>query len=218
MAFSPDSTLTTLQVDTLRAFFERERDFFLTGGAALAGFHLGHRHTDDLDLFTTDDEAFARGRRVLAEVAIAVGGILEIRQDTPRFVRAVITRGDGALVVDLVHDYQQSQPAKLEIDGIRVDPPTEILVNKLGTIVSRAEERDLVDLFALERSGLRVEDALAAALAKDGGCTPATLAWLLSEVVIPEDLELPRGITAAELRAYVSDLVVRLRKLALPGG
>jgi hypothetical protein len=218
MAFSPDSTLTTLQVDTLRAFFERERDFFLTGGAALAGFHLGHRHTDDLDLFTTHDEAFARGRRVLAEVAIAVGGTLEIRQDTPRFVRAVITRGDGALVVDLVHDYQQSQPAKLEIDGIRVDPPTEILVNKLGTIVSRAEERDLVDLFALERSGLRVEDALAAALAKDGGCTPATLAWLLSEVVIPEDLELPRGITAAELRAYVSDLVVRLRKLALPGG
>lgn len=46
------SKLTDLQREVLDAFFQRERGFFLTGGAALAGFHLGHRTTDDLDLFT----------------------------------------------------------------------------------------------------------------------------------------------------------------------
>ncbi len=42
MASSPDSPLTPLQRDVLRAFFGREHDFYLTGGAALAGYHLGH--------------------------------------------------------------------------------------------------------------------------------------------------------------------------------
>lgn len=39
----------------LSGFFRRENRFFLTGGAALAGFYLGHRRTQDLDLFTTEN-------------------------------------------------------------------------------------------------------------------------------------------------------------------
>lgn len=49
------SRLTPLQRDLLEAFFQRESRFFLTGGPALVGYHLGHRETADLDLFTTDD-------------------------------------------------------------------------------------------------------------------------------------------------------------------
>jgi hypothetical protein len=64
--------------------------------------------------------------------------------------------------------------------------------------------------------GYAVEDALCGALQKDGGCTPATLAWLLSEMQIPDGVSLPDGVDAAELRAYVADLIVRLRKAALP--
>jgi hypothetical protein len=44
--------LTALQAEVLGEFFRREQGFFLTGGAALAGFHLCHRETHDLDLFT----------------------------------------------------------------------------------------------------------------------------------------------------------------------
>ena len=77
------SKLTALQRGVLDAFFQRERGFFLTGGAALAGFHLGHRTTDDLDLFTREDLAFERGRHVVADVAAAVGGELSVRQDAP---------------------------------------------------------------------------------------------------------------------------------------
>jgi hypothetical protein len=40
--------LTALQRSVLAAFFAREREFFLSGGAALAGYHLGHRETLDL--------------------------------------------------------------------------------------------------------------------------------------------------------------------------
>lgn len=110
----------------------------------------------------------------------------------------------------------QIHAEKPELDGIPVDPLDEILANKLTAVVGRAEERDLIDILFLERAGYPVESALDAALAKDGGCTPAALAWLLSQIEIPDGLQLPGSVTPAELRAFVTDLVVRLRRAALP--
>lgn len=217
MASSAPNKLSSLQRDVLAAFFQRERGFYLTGGAALAGFYLGHRGTDDLDLFTHDASAFERGRFVLAEVASVVGGSLQVRQDVPGFKRLVLHRGDEGLVIDLVKDSGPvTHPDKLEHEHILVDPPDEILANKLTAVVGRAEERDLVDLMFLERAGYSIEAALPTALAKDGGCTPATLAWLLSEVEIPDGVALPAGVTPDELRGYVKQLVDRLLVLAAP--
>jgi hypothetical protein len=211
------SKLTALQGEVLRGFFERERGFFLTGGAALAGFHLGHRTTDDLDLFTRQEQAFERGRFVLADVATAIGGLLQIRQDAPGFQRLVMTRHDEGLVIDLVKDTSpQLHIDKLERDNIVIDPADEILANKLAAVVGRAEERDLIDVMFLERAGYSIEAGLSAALAKDGGCTPATLAWLLSEISIPDGVVLPAGVLPTELRAYVTELIARLLVLAAP--
>jgi hypothetical protein len=209
--------LTPLQRELLAAFFERERRFFLTGGAALAGFYLGHRTTDDLDLFTHEGEAFELGGFVLQGAADAVGGRLAIRQEAPGFRRYVVTRGDAAAVVDLVWERVPSAfPGKVERAGIRIDPIEEILVNKLTAALSRSEERDLVDLLFLERAGQRVEQALPAALAKDGGCTPAALAYVLSQVSVPDGAELPGGVSGRELRGFLADLVKRLRRAAAP--
>ena len=209
--------LSGLQRATLTEFFTRERSFFLTGGAALVGYHLHHRTTDDLDLFTLDDTAFERHRHVLPHVAVALGAEIQVLQDAPDFRRYGLSRAGDALVVDLVRErVAQLRPEKLEIGGILVDPPDEILANKLTALVGRQEERDLVDVYALERDGLRVEDALPAALAKDGGCTPATLAWLLSGLDLSAEAKLPGGVSADELRAYASNLVKRLRRLAAP--
>ncbi len=209
--------LTALQRAILKAFFRSERGFFLTGGAALAGFYLGHRSTDDLDLFTVSEGAFERGRHVLGEVAADLGGDLVTRQNAPGFQRHVLTVGVEAVVVDLVYERAvQLFKDKPEHDGVFVDPIEEILANKLTTIAGRAEERDLIDLLHIEREGYAVEKALGGALQKDGGCTPATLAWLLYEISIPESASLPAGVGAAELREYVAELVVRLRKAALP--
>lgn len=214
---SSRAKLTPLQQLTLRAFFAEERGFFLTGGAALAGFHLGHRATSDLDLFTLDASAFERGRHALARVAESLEATLVVRQDAPGFKRFVLTQNGDAVVVDLVLERVVQRVAKkLEIDGIIVDPPQEIVSNKLNTIVSRMEERDLVDLYCLERAGYDVESALPSAEAKDGGCTPATLAWILSEIRIPDDTKLPGDVTPAELRDYVESLLLRLRRRAFP--
>ncbi len=209
--------LTPLQQELLQAFFEREQGLFLTGGGALVGFHLGHRQTEDLDLFAEEDTVFERAPHVLADAVAALGAEMVVRQQAAGFHRYFVSRAEEAVIVDLVFDrVPQLYLEKWERDGVRIDLPEEILVNKLNTIVSRSEIRDLVDVMALERAGYSVEDALEGALAKDGGCTPATLAWVLSEIEIAEQAELPGGISGAEMRSYLEELIRRLRRAALP--
>ncbi len=53
MGSSDSPCLSALQQELLVAFFDRTDLFFLTGGAALAGFDLKHRDTKDLDLSAT---------------------------------------------------------------------------------------------------------------------------------------------------------------------
>lgn len=216
MASLPDR-LTPLQRDLLDAFFALEQGFFLTGGAALAGFYLKHRETTDLDLFTESAEVHQRGHHVLAAAADGLGATMTRRLLSPGFERYVVTRNQDSVVVDLVWDRApQAYPEKRRVGIIRIDPVEEILVNKLTTVLSRGEERDLVDLLLLEKAGYRIESALPAAIAKDAGCTPAALAWVISEISIPDGVPLPAGVSAAELRAFLANILQRLRRAALP--
>jgi hypothetical protein len=99
-------------------------------------------------------------------------------------------------------------------DGVAMDSVEEILANKITTLASRSEIRDVVDLYCLEQAGYRIEDHLENALRKDAGATPATIAWLLSTLRVPERVpgDAPRDVIVA----YVNDLEGRMRKLALP--
>ncbi len=214
---SSTDRLTPLQRELLQAFFEREQGFFLTGGAALAGFYLKHRETTDLDLFTESREALERGSHALGAAADSLGATVRRRQLSPGFERYVVTRGNESVVVDLVWDRApQAISEKRRVGVVRIDPIEEILANKLTTVLSRGEERDLVDLLLLERAGHKIESALPAAIAKDGGCTPATLAWVISEIRIGDAANLPGGVSPTELRSFLADLIPRLRRAALP--
>lgn len=208
--------LSALQQDFLQAFFARESRFFLTGGAALVGFHLGHRETHDLDLFTLED-ALDAGAALAAEIARQWGASLESIQTYPDFRRLLLKRNDEAIVIDLVRErVGQIIPDKPILKGVRVDMPAEILANKLCTLLSRSEVRDLVDVRALEMAGYRIEDALPAAASKDTGLTPAQLSWVLSQIELGDDLLPPGGVSVEELRQYLHNLIARLTKLAFP--
>lgn len=213
---SSNSRLTPLQRAVLAAFFERESRFFLTGGGALAGFHLGHRATNDLDLFAITD-ILDDGDRALTDAAATIGASIERVRTAPDFRRHVLRRPGEVLVVDLVRErVPQVRPDKPVVDGVRVDPAEEIFANKLCTLLSRSEVRDIVDVRALEELGLDLDAGLAAAKLKDGGLSAGQLAWVLSEIDIGDDARVPGNVTVPELRAYLTDLVSRLAKRAHP--
>ena len=131
MDFSPRSKLTALQRDLLVAFFERQEGFFLTGGAALSGFYLGHRTTDDLDLFAPPGASLDDAARALSAAAISLGGTTEAVKTFPEFRRLLARRGEESCVVDLVVD----RAPMLDVDKpargrIRIDTMREIAANK----------------------------------------------------------------------------------------
>ena len=188
----------------------------MTGGGALAGYHLGHRETHDLDLFTLSP-AMEDGLRALRDAARALGASLEEVRSAPEFRRVVLSRGAESVVVDLVVEHaEQVRPEKPIHGTVRVDPAEEIFANKLCALLGRSEIRDLVDLRALEELGLSLLEALAAGRRKDGGLTPAQLAWVLSQITIGEGAALPGGVEASALREYLSGLIDRLARMAHP--
>jgi Nucleotidyl transferase AbiEii toxin, Type IV TA system len=148
------SKLPPFQQSVLDATFRREHALFLTGGAALAGYHLGHRTTDDLDLFTVSREDFELVKFVMHDVAHELGGELHIKIEAPGFCRYLLSANNDHLIIDTVLErVAQRIPEKPVTNGVRVDPAEEILANKLTAAVGRMEERDLVDLsFLLGRA------------------------------------------------------------------
>jgi Nucleotidyl transferase AbiEii toxin, Type IV TA system len=212
----PRGRLTRLQADVLDAFFEHEGRFYLTGGGALAGYHLRHRETHDLDLFTAAP-VMEDGVRALHATARNLGARWEEVRTAPEFRRVVLIHDDESVVVDLVIEHaKQLHPDKPAHGNVKVDPADEIFANKICALLGRSEIRDLVDVRALEKTGLSLFDALAAGRLKDGGLTPGQLAWVLSQITIGDGAALPGGVDSRELRSYLTGLIERLARLAHP--
>jgi len=206
--------LHAFQEEVLEAFFARESGFFLTGGAALAGFHIHHRATESLELCTVEDRVRV-GEAALLEVASDIGAKIQRLEAPEAFGKFLIRRGDDSLVVNIAQDLcPQIQPEKTVIGEVQVDRPKEITARILCALRSHFGLGDLVDLRALEIAGYTVDDHLEAAAHRDPEVTPAELARALSEFEFGEDEIPPGDVSAADLRSYVAVLLLRLTTLA----
>lgn len=220
MSSSPG--LDVLQREFLGAFLSGRKEFFLTGGAALIGFHGLARKTEDLDLFTLEDFPLEVAGKELERTAGAIGATCRVLRTSTDFRRYLVERGTEATTVDLVRErVVQAVPEKPEIDGVRVDPLEDILANKICTLISRSEVRDLWDVYQISRRGLSLDAALETAAMKDGGATVEALVWILSELFWPALGQLAERERLSDWE-NVEDFFKRLQKdLAirlLPGG
>jgi predicted nucleotidyltransferase component of viral defense system len=211
------SRLSALQHDFVDAFFSEPSAFFLTGGAALAGYHLGHRFTDDLDLFSPPAESMELAVQRVRRAAAAIGAVVESIQDAPEFRRFSVRRGTDTTLVDLVIDRAPQLVVDKELVGrVRIDPQREIAANKITALLGRTAPRDLVDLFALFDRGHTLEAALADARIKDAAVDPGTLAWVLSQWRLGPDVPLPLGVSLDDIERMRTQLIERLLVLAVP--
>jgi hypothetical protein len=93
----------------------------------------------------------------------------------------------------------------------------DIAANKICTLLGRAEVRDLIDLYFLDRHGYRVLDLLSDAQRKGGGVEAATLAWILGEIrvrEIPTLLRVP--LVPRDLQDFVDRLAGDLARQSFP--
>lgn len=214
--------LSDLQMRLLAILAPITPRWTLTGGAALAGWHLQHRTTRDLDLFWHGLAAFVNEPDDCIALLQRAGVAIHVLQRTPAFVRLRADMGGETVVVDLVAEPVRSVAAPEVVTAggasICIDSAYEILVNKLGAVLHRAELRDLVDLRALLDRGADLASALADANRKDGGFSPLMLGYLLQGFPVAKQAQLA-GLDAAATAALVQfrdELVVRVARFAQP--
>ena len=180
---SSGGKLSRIQRRVLEVLGSVEPPFVLSGGAALAGVHLGHRTTRDLDLFWRN-RAQLEGLPQIVERSIATAGLaVETLQTSPAFVQLRVSDETAVVVVDLIAEAADSiePPARHRFGDVEilVDSARAILAEKLCALLERSELRDLIDVEALLRAGEKLDVALADAPRRDRGFSPLTLAWVL---------------------------------------
>ncbi len=214
--------LTALQWHILEILSDLQPPWTLTGGGALAGFHLKHRTTKDLDLFWHGHSRLGdlpdKVRNRLIEASLKV----TVLQSAPAFFQLRASDGKEVCIVDLVAESISPTeiPLRMRVGdiSIAVDTPYEILVNKLCALLGRAEVRDLIDVRSLIQAGADLNQALRDAPRKDAGFSPLTLAWVLRDLR-PTKLAQASGLgeaEAADLEAFKERLISDLLEAGAP--
>ena len=218
MNWEKSKALTPLKRDFLLAFFTQEQRFFLTGGSALGIFYLGHRLSYDLDFFTMEALDWHLFRNFVRKIAKQIGAELTPETEAPMFHRFVLSRDAEKEVLDfVVEQVTQIDPQKERFSPVIVDTMREIAVNKICALIGRAEKKDLIDLFFLEKNGLDVLSLVKQARQKEGGVEPAILSWVVSQLHFADLPEyLLAHVTLDELNGFVEQLARKFASDSFP--
>jgi len=164
---------------------------YLARGAGVA-WHLGHRISNDLDLFSVGRTlAFSPLRRAIlsrvrgAEVLALSDATLRVRME--------------GIPVDVVrYPYPPLEPPRRGPQGIRVAGLKDLAAMKLATIAGRGLRRDFWDLYAIVRAGMPLTTAVRAYETRFGLAEPE-LYHLARALTYFDDAEreevFPRGLT-----------------------
>jgi predicted nucleotidyltransferase component of viral defense system len=209
--------LTPLQRRFLEVFSQTElkKDFFLTGGTALAHFYLQHRLSDDLDFFTEVPGAVARARPILDSIAVALPASLKIRREYESFLEVFLSTELGAVRCDFALTSPfRLQPVQLADEfGIYIDNLLDIACNKFSALFDRHEAKDFVDVYFLCHEFMSFDDLFTNTQKKHVGLDEYWMARALENVSIVEKLpRLLKPLDLSTLRRFFNEQMARLMK------
>lgn len=213
MAETPN-ILTPLQRDFLNAFFARSvaETFFLTGGTALAAFHLHHRYSEDVDLFTLDRDALEAIEREIPALAHEIGCTWSMKVKATDFRAILFHRSpESSLKIDLVRGVGAQFGEHERFGNIVVDSMFNIAVNKVTAVFGRTAAKDFVDLYFLLRRGFNLDELMRLAKEKDLGFSEFYFAGSLDQIGHVQDLpRMIEPVTLEELRAFFQPLAEQI--------
>lgn len=209
--------LTPLHRSFLAAFADSalQKEFFLTGGTALAHFYLQHRFSENLDFFTEVPGAVSRARPALATIAADLALALEVHREYENFLEVFPTRGNETILCDfaLASPFRLQPIVPAEEFGIYIDNLLDIACNKLSALFDRHEAKDFVDVYFLCRDFMPFNDIFAHTQKKHVGLDEYWMARALENVFAIE--KLPRMLKPLDLstmRAFFAEQMVTLIK------
>lgn len=139
-------------------------DFVLYGGTALA-LRLGHRESIDFDFFSKSP--FAPDMLKEKIPYLEAGEAIQSKNNTLTCILdlkgSVRVSFFGGLPISSVH-----APDRADGPGIMVASLLDIAATKVKTVQSRSNSKDYIDIDALLRAGINLEDAFGAAVSVYG--------------------------------------------------
>ena len=204
--------LTPIQEKFLKTFFVSPlgRNFFLTGGTALSQFYLKHRKSEDLDLFTVNQELqFDFVNAEVLKLAKSLNFKIINQVSTGTYLQFIFSHDKEVLKVDLVKDVPVQFGKIKKVKGVFVDSIENIAVNKLLAIFGRTDPKDFVDLYFILHSykQFKFEDLFDKAKRKDTGLNEFYLASMLAEVEnLPDFPQMFKPLDRKRVRRFFLDL------------
>lgn len=139
--------LYAVQDTVLDTLYSEDTIFYLTGGTCINRFYSEKRNSDDLDLFTCDNNLFRQYIRNAYDTFDEKKISFEVVADSKDFVRIRVA---DILRIDFVNDrsfyYGNTIRNK---KGYILDNPINMVSNKLSALIGRDEPKDIFDLFLL---------------------------------------------------------------------
>lgn len=211
-----------MQRKLLGALFHSEKleGFILGGGTALAEFYLGHRLSDDLDIFTND-------ARLVRSVGASIPGILrESLTDIEVSLlgshalqwRYLVQRpsSDEVTQLEIANAEPAYRQAPQNVSGIRVAGFDDLLIGKLVALSDRTDSKDIVDLWiACRHAGADLAELEARLAERDPRfvISPDRLARALTRATeAASDLVMPRMLIPVDLQRLREFLVTQAKE------
>jgi hypothetical protein len=166
--------LTSLQREIINYIKELPdiNAFYLTGGTALSAFYLKHRKSNDIDLFTPEEELILPFSFKIEETLKGNGIEVKRSREFNSFVELFVCflQESTAIHIALDSPFKFEQPADSKrFPGLKIDSLIDIATNKLLTLFGRANLRDFVDVYFLINEIFKKGDLIEKAKIKDPG-------------------------------------------------
>lgn len=136
--------MTPFQLMVLESLFESglgKRNYYFTGGTALAEFYLQHRYSEDLDIFTREQRSLRADyidlKQKLENKSLEVFSEIEEDEFIRFFVRGWEEIGKGLKIEFGRYAGAQMSP-ETTVENIIVDSFEDIAVNKVCAIYGRS--------------------------------------------------------------------------------
>lgn len=208
--------LTELQNAILVEFAKSDlaKDFYWTGGTALAFFHLQHRYSQDIDLFTNEAIEHERLVHFVKKLSRTIGlEKIEVRRVFDR--HEFYLKNGGETRLEFARYDFKSLKRRTPWKGIIVDSLDDMAANKTMALLDRHEPKDAFDIYYLLTKKRFSPTRLLAMVAKKFGVIHAESSFWSQAIFAAKSLStvaplIPRGDReSAMLRKKIADFFQR---------
>ena len=127
--------------------------FYFTGGTALAHYYLQHRLSDDLDFFSKDEIDPIWLNTIAQKIKNKIRARkIDLEQSFNRNL-VFFTLPRETLKTEFTYFPMTSIDSPKKIDGLLVDSPVDIAVNKFFAIYQKPSAKHFIDLFLILDKG-----------------------------------------------------------------